>query len=98
MILESHPWYTEDPHSYLMPPRILEDGRTIWVMRTLFNARIGIARTPVSMDFEDAWCYHDHDTAVRVAIEWDGNGEPDGWNKHPSSGRYRADGKTVAKP
>jgi hypothetical protein len=29
---------------------------------------------------------------VRALREWDGNGEPDGWMRHPDSGRRRPDG------
>lgn len=37
--------------------------------------------------YGDRWCYKTY-TQAREALEaWDGTGEPDGWHRHPPTGR-----------
>lgn len=39
------------------------------------------------------WCYTDDFAAVKKAFDaWDGTGEPEGWHRHPGTGRRRTDG------
>jgi hypothetical protein len=42
----------------------------------------------------DAWIYdvEQLDAGWRAALGWDGKGEPEGWYRHPQSGRRRPDG------
>ena len=41
----------------------------------------------------DRWCYRTYPDALAALDAWDARtGEPDGWHKHPPSGRRRADG------
>lgn len=72
--------------------RILEDGRVIDVLPLLFGAgRLGII--PVGCtEFDDVWDYSSVDAAVVAAFDWDGQGEPEGWYRHPLSGRRRPNG------
>lgn len=42
--------------------------------------------------YRDRWCFHDLRTAVAAYAAWDGEGEPQGWHRHPDSGRRRPDG------
>ena len=38
---------------------------------------------------------HDYESdlgAILAATEWDGDGEPMGWHRHPSTGRRRPEG------
>ena len=78
------------------PRRVLADGRILelWAM-LLGNVRLTI--TLPELDgrcWDDAWCFN-RDNTIRALIAfatWDGEGEPDGWNKHPTSGRWRKDG------
>jgi hypothetical protein len=93
-----------NPGDYLAPPKILADGRSIWVIPTFFGARVCIAKAPVCMWFDDLWCYNGSTfrddvsvddwrrIAVLAALAWDGDGEPAGWTKHPATGRYRTKG------
>ena len=37
----------------------------------------------------DEWCYEDEPKALQALEAWDGKGEPEGWNRHPRTGRYR---------
>jgi hypothetical protein len=42
----------------------------------------------------DRWCYGDYDKAKRAIEAWSGDPgtEPEGWHRHPRSGRRRPDG------
>ncbi len=83
-----------DPERWWFHRRTLNDGRVVYLMPMLF----GNLRLAVSPDAEAQWfdnhvyCYHDHDAAWRAALGWDGEGEPEGWYKHPPTGRRRPDG------
>lgn len=73
--------------------RVLADGRILEVWRYIFNHRLTIADPQHGgMYFADQWCYHDLPTAERAFNEWDGDGEPAGWMKHPTTGRYMPNG------
>lgn len=78
---------------WLVRRRVLPDGRYLDLVRMLFNWRLLVSDAAnVDVSWEDAWCYQD-EAAVHAAFEnWDGIGEPAGWNKHPTSGRWRHDG------
>jgi hypothetical protein len=95
------PGETYDPGDWLCPPKVLADGRTLWAYRTLFGGRVCVSRTPTVDTFEDLWCYNGglggltgdpRARCVAALLAWDGTGEPEGWNKHPATGRYRTDG------
>lgn len=73
--------------------RVLPDGRGVFLMQMLgSNLRIGISPKGNRMTFAAEYCYHDHDAAWRCALGWDGQDEPDGWYRHPMTGRRRPDG------
>lgn len=72
--------------------RALGDGRAIWLMAMFGgNLRIGVG-TLGSCSFDNEWCFHDHDAAWRAAFGWNGHGDPEGWYRHPQSGRRRPGG------
>lgn len=60
--------------------------RRLLFHHTLFWGFIGDCET-----YEERWCYPDGASALRALIAWDASagGEPDGWNRHPKSGRRR---------
>lgn len=37
----------------------------------------------------DRWCYHSYEAARAALDAWDGTGEPQGWHRHPATGRRR---------
>lgn len=43
--------------------------------------------------YGDRWCYKNYQLAKAALDAWDGTGEPDGWHRHPDSGRRRENGK-----
>lgn len=44
--------------------------------------------------YADRWCYETRESAEAALDKWAGNigTEPDGWHRHPDSGRRRPDG------
>lgn len=80
--------------------RVLEDGRIVELWPMLYNFRITITEPQNDgFTFDDGWCYTgDRLVAAKQAFDdWDGKGEPQGWNKHPTSGRWRGDGTAASE-
>lgn len=79
-------------------PKILPGGRIACIHQFLVTAAI-ITMTPVTMEhcYDDRWCYHSKEAAVKALSEWDGTGEPMGWHRHPPTGRRRPDGDPLAE-
>lgn len=45
--------------------------------------------------YEDRWCYHTKEAALEALLDWAAHpeqAEPEGWHRHPDSGRRRPDG------
>jgi hypothetical protein len=73
--------------------KTLPDGRIVELMRMLFNYRICVSLPEhYGISYEDAWCYKSPIDAGAAFDMWNGDGDPLGWNKHPSTGRWREDG------
>jgi hypothetical protein len=70
--------------------RVLRDGRLVIVERLFGHAALLWVGTLQA--HEDAWCYATCREAVAAAHTWDGTGEPQGWVRHPASGRRRPGG------
>lgn len=77
----------------LLGSRTLPDGRILELWRYIFNIRLTVSQ-PEShgLFYEDAWCFKDAALAATALEQWSGEGEPDGWIKHPTTGRWRPDG------
>lgn len=74
--------------------RPLGDGRAVFLLPMLMgNTRIAIGDVGRPY-FDDGWCYQfeQNYAAWRAALGWDGEGEPEGWYRHPDTGRRRPDG------
>lgn len=72
----------------------LGDGRTVFLLPMLHgNLRLGIGELGAP-ELDDVWCYQapHSDEAWRMALGWDGQGEPEGWYRHPQTGRRRPGG------
>lgn len=67
--------------------RRLPDGRWIGVHRLLFHWTLHIDINWVG--YHDRYCYPTRQSALDAMWSWDGTGDPDGWHRHPSSGRAR---------
>ncbi len=75
----------------------LPDGRIISVVPLLYSqANLGISPPPPPYEhagwFFDVWMYETPVKALLAALSWDGQGEPEGWWRHPATGRRRPGG------
>ncbi|NAE18009.1 hypothetical protein [Enterococcus hirae] len=71
---------------------LLPDGRELVVWPLLWGqACLNIGAGPGSLFYDDEWHYPSLSEAIGAAIDWDGTGEPNGWHRHPASGRRRPD-------
>lgn len=72
------------------PYRVLAPGYGLWVQPMIFTHRI-VVGTIGSGFVDDAWCYHTREAAEAAADAWDPtvDPEPDGWHRHPRTGRRR---------
>lgn len=74
--------------------RVLEDGRALnltpW---SIGGVQLGIGER-TSCEYQDQWQFDaEHTEAGWIAVlGWDGKGEPEGWTRHPGTGRRRPDG------
>jgi hypothetical protein len=73
-----------------MAYRDLGDGRGIWLIPMLYTFKIIIG--PKGSDgYDDGWCYKDLHRAIHAFAEWNPliEPEPQGWVRHPPTGRRR---------
>lgn len=70
--------------------RYLGDGSTLY-LEPMLPGHLSLCLAPDKWNLE-RWCYHDHDAAWRAVLGWNGVGDPEGWYRHPLSGRRRPDG------
>lgn len=83
--------WSHDDSVYII--RHLPDGRVITVQPLIYTAFISIGGE-LRFGYSDRWCYHDVSQAIAAADAWDPleTPEPEGWHRHPTSGRRRPDG------
>lgn len=62
------------------------------IMPLMFTHAIIIGKIHDVAGYEDRWCYHSYDQAKKALDAWNKIGEPDGWHRHPGTGRRRANG------
>lgn len=67
--------------------RELGDGRTLY-LEPMLPGHLSLCLAHDKWNLE-RWCYHDHDAAWRAVLGWNGKGDPEGWYRHPLSGRRR---------
>lgn len=68
-------------------------GQDACVQRLAFT--VAILANLTECGYGDRWCYETHEKAIRALAEWasrDGAGEPNGWHRHPTTGRRRPNG------
>lgn len=74
----------------------LSDGRIACVMPLMHTAAIIVMReSAIDIGYDDRWCYHSILDASTALKNWQQNPtalEPEGWHRHPLSGRRREHG------
>ena len=70
--------------------RELGDGRSLWVYRMNYTFKLAIGVTDAG-GFDNSWCYKDLLTATLAFHAWRPfeTPEPEGWVRHPHTGRRR---------
>lgn len=65
-----------------------------WVgtFQFMFTTAIIMGRMGDHIGYEERWCYHEYEEAVKALEAWDGEGEPEGWHRHLPSNRRRHNG------
>lgn len=76
----------------------LPDGRVCGVQRLLFHWTLHVDIDDIG--YADRYCYQTADGAFNALMQWNGEGDPEGWHRHPKSGRRRdlATGKEWIAP
>lgn len=67
--------------------RRLPDGRIIGVHRLLYHWTLHVDIGEFC--YAERYCYQTVESALQAFNEWDGKGDPEGWHRHPTSGRRR---------
>jgi hypothetical protein len=80
--------YLVKENGYL-DPKDLGDGRYACVAPFIFTHAIIVGRMGNVASYDDRWCYANYRLAKAALDTWDGVGEPEGWHRHPASGRRR---------
>lgn len=64
------------------------------VAMTYGKGRLALVDEIDHMNYSDGWCYTSPELAIAAAQAWTGeeDTEPQGWFRHPLSGRRRPDG------
>lgn len=91
--LELGRWYFWTGNNSLV--RRVDDMRYVAVQQFMYTWGLIWGYTRDMYNYEDRWCYHDFNVALAAAHAWacDGlRGEPEGWHRHPTTGRRRTDG------
>lgn len=76
----------------IINPRDLGDGRWAGIVGFLFTHAVVVGKVGDINSYEDRWCYEGRTAAEAGLDAWDGTGEPEGWHRHPLTGRRREHG------
>jgi len=71
--------------------KLIGGGCWIGVKRFAFTDAILLGHECDMLGYSNRWCY-EPGRAIAAFNAWNGVGEPEGWHRHPSSGRRRPDG------
>jgi hypothetical protein len=71
--------------------RVMPDGRVAWVHKLMYTGSLLVGQIGDRSGYDDRWCFCDMATAEQALKAWDG-AEPEGWHRHPNTGRRRPDG------
>lgn len=69
--------------------RRLSNGLWTCIFPLLYTHAIITVRHGDEVGMVDRWCYHSYEAAKKAIDAWNGKGEPEGWHRHPMTGRRR---------
>lgn len=68
-------------------PRLIGRGRYVAIYPKAYTHAIITGRVGDRTGYGDCWCYLSYREAAIALARWDGEGEPEGWIRHPHTGR-----------
>lgn len=71
-------------------PMQMSQGKWVGLRKKMFTWSIDRGQMFDMNGVEDCWCYHSLAEAVHYYLPWQGAGavgEPEGWHRHPGTGR-----------
>lgn len=80
----------EHPHWWLRR-RELPDGRVLYLQKFphFFRVTVGPSQWPL---FDASYDFEADEPAWKAILDWDGNGDPEGWFRNAETGRRRPNG------
>jgi hypothetical protein len=72
-----------------LEPRLIGPDRYACLLPLMFTHAIITGAVGQRSTYDDRWCYDSRDSARAALDAWSGQGEPDGWHRHPFTGRRR---------
>ena len=86
-------WLRTDDGGRCVFCKDLGDGVYAAVKPLMFHWTMIVGEIGDQCTIADRFCYDEHPLkAVAALAAWDGNGDPEGWQRHPATGRRRPDG------
>ena len=73
-------------------PRLIGEGRYAAILPFMYTHAIIVGKVGDRYGYDDRWCFHGPEKARSALEAWDGVGEPEGWHRHPATGRRRPEG------
>lgn len=70
-------------------PLLARPGHYACIWPLMFTHAIIVGKMGDDDEYEDRWCYHTYADAKAALDAWNGEGEPEGWHRHPPTGRRR---------
>jgi hypothetical protein len=70
----------------------LGDGLYAATKRLIYHWTMIVGQIGDYSGYEDRFCYATRAGAEAALLGWDGSGEPEGWHRHPNTGRRREGG------
>lgn len=86
-------WLCSSEGGFCARAKPIGDGLYAAIKPLLFHWTLIVGEVGDKASYVDRWCYATQDVADRALSNWDGVGEPQGWHRHPGSGRRRPHGE-----
>ena len=84
--------WLKSPAGDCLTVRLLGDGRYLAIRRLLFHWTLLIGAVGDRLSYDDRYCYRTLEGAAAALVAWNGSGDPEGWHRHPRTGRRRPGG------
>lgn len=85
-------WLRGEDGGFVSEVKEIGDGLYAATKPLLFHWTLIVGQIGDRYAFMDRWCYETQEKAEAALKQWSGQGEPEGWHRHPASGRRRPGG------